>query len=261
MFDYEHKPANEITHTPQKETIPDTGNTIHICQKQDVRITRRTLSPSRNTIQKKGTAEYLNPVGLNEARHHIIPDNVLRQFISRLRENDNTTFLRLVNAVEESYIQYHGVTPEEISNAQQQFTDTTHVREYIRGFENRIRANFLVLITYTKTNDHDEYLNEMQAAFVWSPGNLVIGPRNRTADPGDAYDREAAKIAGIPLGTPRILEPGVEPTGQMALGEVLSMMLYYIDGTIDHVDQNIINTMLIPHIKRGIFDGRGGAWL
>lgn len=228
---------------------------------QDIRTAPKHFAASLSILQKKDTAEYLNPLpSSDQARHHIIPDSILRDFIAKVRNSDWATFEKLIAAVEESYIQYYHITQEELGDPR--LLDPN----YIKKLSNNPRNNFLTLITYTKTNnlnveEGNPYYDDMEKAFVWSPGNLVIGPRQRGADPGSQFDREAAHIAGIPLGTPRYLGPMVaEPTGQMALGEALSMMLYYIDGTIDRLNQNIIDTILIPHIKRAIFDGTGSMW-
>lgn len=254
MFDYTHREIHTTTNNSTKNTNQNISKIIPICQMQDIRTAPKHFADSRSILQKKGTAEYLNPLPTGQARHHIIPDSILREFIAKVKTNDPATFQRLIAAVEESYIQYHNITQEELSNPR--LLDL----QYIRELDNNPRNNFLTLITYIKEKDLNEYNNDMEKAFVWSPGNLVIGPQQRGEDPGNQFDCEAALKAGIPLGTPRYLGPNAEPTGQMALGEALSMMLYYIDGTMDRVDDNIIDNILIPHIKRAISNGMGSVW-
>ncbi|MDE6627146.1 MAG: hypothetical protein K2K56_12340 [Lachnospiraceae bacterium] len=256
MFDYTRREIHTTTNYSSKNIKQSISKIIPICQMQDIRTAPKHFATSLSILQKKDTAEYLNPLpSSDQARHHIIPDSILRNFIAKVRNNDRPTFEKLIAAVEESYIQYHNITQEELGNPR--LLDLNYIRELPKTPKN----NFLTLITYTKANDPAEYYNNMEKAFVWSPGNLVIGPRQRGADPGSEYDREAAHIAGIPLGTPRYLGPMVaEPTGQMALGEALSMMLHYIDGTIDRLNQNIIDTILILHIKRSISNGMGSMW-
>lgn len=41
---------------------------------------------SDTIIQRKDTAEYLNGIETGLARHHIIPDSVLREFIIKVRK-------------------------------------------------------------------------------------------------------------------------------------------------------------------------------
>lgn len=252
MFAYTHTETQ--TANIQKETKQNIRGTTPIYPMQNVRITPKHLTETQNILQRKSTANYLNPLPSGQTRHHIIPDSILKKFIAKIKNNDPATYLKLITAVEESYIHYHGITQDELTNPR--LSDIN----YIRSLPSSPRNKFLVLINYTKENDLNEYQEEMKHAFIWSPGNIVIGPTNRTANPDDNFDSEAAKIAGIPMGTPRNSGTHTAPTGQMALSEVLSMMLYYNDGTINQVDDNIIDTILIPHIKRAIFDGTGATW-
>ncbi|MCM1498868.1 MAG: hypothetical protein NC124_10435 [Clostridium sp.] len=256
MFDYTHKEIHTTTNNSSQNIKQNISKIMPICQMQDIRTAPKHFAASLNILQKKDTAEYLNPLSSSDqARHHIIPDSILRDFIAEVKNNDQPTFEKLIKAVEKSYIQYHNITQEELDNP------CLSDLNYIKELPNNPKNKFLTLITYTKTNESDEYYSDMEKAFVWSPGNLVIGPKQRGADPGNEYDYEAALIAGIPLGTPRYLGPMVaEPTGQMALGEALSMMLYYIDGTTDRLDDNIIDNILIPHIKRAVTDGTSKHW-
>lgn len=256
MFDYTRREIHTTTNNTSKNIKQSISKIKPICQMQDIRTAPKHFAASLSILQKKDTAEYLNPLPFsNQARHHIIPDSILRDFIAKVKDNDRPTFEKLIAAVEESYRQYHNITQEELRNP------CLLNLNYIKALPNDPRNKFLTLITYTRANIPDEYYNDMEKAFVWSPGNLVIGPQERGADPGNNFDSEAADIARIPSGTPRYLGPmAAEPTGQMALGEALSMMLYYIDGTIDKLNQNIIDTILIPHIKRSISNGMSSTW-
>lgn len=254
MFDYTHREIHTTTNNSTKNTNQNISKIIPICQMQDIRTAPKHFADSRSILQKKDTAEYLNPLPTGQARHHIIPDSILRDFIAKVKINDEATFKKLIAAVEESYIQYHNITQEELSNPS--LLDL----QYIRKLDKNPRNKFLTLITYTKANELGEYCNDMEKAFVWSPGNLVIGPQRRRSDPGNQFDEEAALIAGIPSGTPRCHEPEAEHTGQMALKDAISMMLDYNAGTMDRVDDNIIDNILIPHIKRAISNGMGSVW-
>lgn len=204
-----------------------------------------------HTVQRKNTAKYLNPTPTGIARHHIIPDTVLKTFIQRVRIQDSDVFRQLIQAVETAYIIYHSITPADIEGV---------TPENFRTLPDTIRNRFLILLAITKTSDPGDYENEMQEAFIWSPGNLVFGPINRDNDPQDEFDLPAAFNAGIPLGSPRNASTATPATGAFALGDALSMMLLYNTGIIAHPIPEIIRTILIPHILSGIHDGRGGDW-
>lgn len=253
MYEYRKTNANvsqytlkKTNHLNPKESIAERG--------RDVRIAVKSLDSRNKILQRKETAEYLNPVSSGCARHHIIPDDILKSFIAKVREKEPDVFKNLIRAVEKSYIDYHGISEDEIKNM------NSLNLSCIKRLDNNPRNKFLVLITYTKNEEHEDYLNDMQKAFVWSPGNLVIGPTNRKADPGNEFDREAAEIAGIPLGTPRNVSADEEPTGQFRLAEVLSMMENYIADDDYSLPMNIVCDILIPHIKRKIADGSKAVW-
>ncbi len=253
MFVYTQE-NTQTTANIQKDVKENILEQIPVCQMQDVRITQKHLTSTQNTLQKKDTAKYLDRLPPGQARHHILPDSILKAFIANIKNNNLPTYNKLITAVEESYIQYHNIEQQELDDPRLSDLD------YIKILPNNPRNNFLILITYTKRNDPFDYQEGMEHAFIWSPGNIVIGPNNRTQDPQDSFDSEAAAIGGISMGTPRHSDTHTEPTGQMALGEALSMMLYYNEGLINQIDDNIIDTILIPHIKRAIFNGMGSVW-
>lgn len=143
------------------------------------------------------------------------------------------------------------------------------VQEIKVKFGKSKRTDFLILITLTKNKDIEEYYENMQSCFVWSPGNLVIGPKERVDDPGDKFDTVAAKIAKIDSmpssdslsssTTPSISSSSLESHSEKSpIEKLYESMCDYIAGK--PFDESLIDKVLIPHICREITDGSKADW-
>lgn len=116
------------------------------------------------------------------SRHHIIPYSVLRDFWNNIIR-DSAHFTRFGLFLEH-------LTNNALMFYQGQGFITQRIHEaYL--ISQRIINGRLQLPT-----DHRQGVRTLQMLFVWMPGNIFFGARNRADDPGDNFEIDADLIVG-----------------------------------------------------------------
>ncbi|MCA6220982.1 hypothetical protein [Photorhabdus antumapuensis] len=143
-------------------------------------------SPIQNYNQdltRQGTGyEFTVPV----SRHHIIPFNLLRGFYNRVVENNRlrniSSFLTVYSNNLRSYASRGGVDCNQLGS---DIIDASNLglaqgSGWIRGGSDRFTPGF----------------STFEQFYAWLPGNLFIGPNNRSDDPGPGFESNAAVVIG-----------------------------------------------------------------
>ncbi len=146
-------------------------------------------------FQMKNTATYLPQIPSDMARHHIIPDTLLKSVFKKAKEKalDSKHFkfydqikTLAIDQYEKRFNAESKINNDEITNISQSLIKKPY------NPKNEIEK-------ITKINFNPEQLDEddIEELFIWSPGNLVIGPKeDRLLDPGNTLDIEAMELAG-----------------------------------------------------------------
>lgn len=122
---------------------------------------------------------------VNMTRHHIIPDNRLRDFWNRmLRDGHFNAANALLSVFESNLGQY-----------QMNLAQINELRELLQGLQDgSIRHNSEAV--------RPEAFDDLAALYEWMPGNLFIGPTGgggqyqRTDDPGSDFEENAGAVIG-----------------------------------------------------------------
>lgn len=122
------------------------------------------------------------------SRHHIIPYNVLRAFYNTVVTSGHLIYLRgFLNAMGDNINGYVGAASMDCSSSSGTVNMALNMMSSMR----------LGLIRNSSPGDYPDGLDDFHSFYVWLPGNLFIGPHNRSDDPGDAFEENAAYIVGV----------------------------------------------------------------
>jgi hypothetical protein len=120
--------------------------------------------------------------------HHIIPHSVLRVFwntcVARNLEQLRET---LVPELRRSMGAYPLVRPDEAT--------VTLVRTEVDGFLNQIwMGRYAHDAACPGPPPVPVMMENFRGIYLWLPGNLFVGPRDRDNDPGDGFDSYASRV-------------------------------------------------------------------
>lgn len=124
-------------------------------------------------------------------RHHIIPYNVLAQFYNNIFYRSPSDYIQLRGFFTTfgrnigNYAGSSGVNCNQALNAAGLAEAMT--------LADAISYNYVTPGFYEHEPDG---IDGFQAFYAWLPGNLFIGPTNRTDDPGDGFEVNAREIVG-----------------------------------------------------------------
>lgn len=120
------------------------------------------------------------------SRHHIIPFNVLRSFYNTVGERDR---LRAMGGFFNTY-----------ANNLHNFASSNGVDCSNLGNDLIDAANLAIALGYGTARAGGERtltsFETFEQFYTWLPGNLFIGPNNRSDDPGDGFETGAAAVVG-----------------------------------------------------------------
>ncbi|MCC8383822.1 hypothetical protein GPY51_14505 [Photorhabdus laumondii subsp. laumondii] len=143
-------------------------------------------SPIQNYNQdltRQGTGHEFT---VSVSRHHIIPFNRLRSFYNRVVENNRlrniSSFLSVYSNNLGSYASRGGIDCNQLGS---DIIDASNLglaqgSGWIRGGSDRFTPGF----------------STFEQFYAWLPGNLFIGPNNRSDDPGSEFESNAAVVVG-----------------------------------------------------------------
>ncbi|KAI6647022.1 hypothetical protein LOD99_8946 [Oopsacas minuta] len=144
----------------------------------------RPDSPYRTTLPcyNKNLTQ-MTPCGgndyINTARHHVDPWSTIRTFWNSVIMNSNHTS----NGMSTVWTQYIKLYP-------QADVDTDpNVIPLVKG----IQAGTIV---HDATAQYPEGYEDFMQFLAWLPGNLFIGPQDRSDDPGDGFETTAYVVIG-----------------------------------------------------------------
>ncbi|AZC39470.1 hypothetical protein C4K37_5105 [Pseudomonas chlororaphis subsp. piscium] len=120
------------------------------------------------------------------SRHHIIPFNVLRLFYNRVVENNALANARgffgtYANNVR-FYAQANGINCDSLGDDLITAANIAQAQGY--G------------IVHGSGNDNAPGFDTFEQFYAWIPGNLFIGPNNRSDDPHDGFESGAGVVVG-----------------------------------------------------------------
>lgn len=120
------------------------------------------------------------------SRHHIIPFNILRSFYNAVLNNGHMIYLRgFLYVMQNNMNGYAGVSGMDCSS---------NAGSIERAMN--IAAAFSYNLIHPGGDVTPDGLDDFQEFYTWLPGNLFIGPTNRSDDPGDGFEEASFQIIG-----------------------------------------------------------------
>lgn len=120
------------------------------------------------------------------SRHHIIPFNALRSFYNRVSERNRLRNLSgFFNSYSNNLYLYAGSNGVDCARLGNDLIDAGNLAQsqsygLVRAGGNNSALGF----------------DTFEQFYAWLPGNLFIGPNNRSDDPGEGFESNAAVVVG-----------------------------------------------------------------
>ncbi|XP_065204570.1 uncharacterized protein LOC135834581 [Planococcus citri] len=124
------------------------------------------------------------------SRHHIVPFNNLSTFYNKLVQKSEAWKLRsFLTKFDEKFGQFYRQKAFNEGNRNKYDSTIKNVHKLIQGL-------YYNKIVYDPSARTPENFDEFQGYYAWLPGNLFIGPKKRSDDPGKEFEKYAKVIVG-----------------------------------------------------------------